>query len=307
MLYGNIVNENYFTPQEVTVFELLTQNMNLCMEYCLSELNCIDEAYIPPEDKQKVTMFTKIKKYISKLWESFKQWCKMVKDKLLAKIGKAKKETSSKSNTSSDEKKDEKSKNMIEFLELNSNFDKCDERNLLSEKAVDLSLALRNYDKELYENYNNVSYTQSLSKSITGGLVDNIDELKADMLIDKHEKELDDNLKKSCANTSALDELGKKYDSMISMADDYFNKLQDSVRKAEAYFKKNSISPSVSYSDDNLTANTNNPLEYMRMRKIIDTSVKMIGAQSGIVRNIIYVKVAAINKVIDNRVHIAKM
>ena len=303
MIYGTILQEQISVYKKDTVFEMLTENMNLSMEYCLSEMQILSEVHIPDDARKqsttppKVSLLEKIKQFVIKLYKSFKEWEKGIRVKIKDKIAKIRSKFGGKSNTSStsnntsndssSDNKTEQPKEEKKYINLNDKFDKVDESKLVSDKVLDLTSSLNNYDKDLYENYDNSKYTKEITNKVTNGLYDSIDDLKADDLIGETTIKPDVN---------TLNNLNKKYDKMISEVDAYFNALQDSIRKAEAEYKKFGAE---GYSDNNISVKTQNPLEYMRMKKILSSYVKMIGAQSGIVRNIVYVKVAAINKVLD--------
>lgn len=306
MIYGTILQEQISLYEKDTVFEMLTENMNLSMEYCLSEMQILSEVHIPDDmrNPKKKTMIDRIKEFISKLWKSFKEWEKGIRVKIKDKIAKirskfgGKSNTSSASNDSSSNNKTEQPKEEKKYINLNDKFDKVDESKLISDKVIDLSQHLVNYNKNIFENYDNSAYIKETTSKVTNGLYDSIDDLKADDLVEETTIKPDVN---------TLNNLNKKYDKMISEVDAYFNSLQDSIRKAEQSFnnlqKKNMANhtfDNYSYSDDRVSASTSNFMDEMRIKKIFPVYVKMIGAQSGIVRNIVYTKVAAINKVLEH-------
>ena len=305
MIYGDcLLNENYTTPhvnEFVVMFDVLDQNARLCIECCLSEMDILSEVYIPPEYKneQKKSLWTSIKELAARLWDSFKKWAVDLKKRITDAIKKAinkirskkSKQPDQKSNTGDDDKKTTQQQSSSEpekkYKSLNDKFDKVDEKNLMRSEVLNLSACLSNYDKELFENYDNAKYTKEITRKTTNGLYESIDDLKADDLVGETTTQPDESMLKGLAT---------KYDKMISEVDAYFNALQDSIRKAEAKYKDMGTT---GYEDDKISAKVSNPLEYMRMKKILQASVKMIGAQSGIVRNIVYAKVSAINKVLE--------
>lgn len=299
MIYATCLNESSeIVCNEYSIMDIISESVSTIVEFCLTEMELMDESHIDDKyrNPKKKTKFDLIKEMVLRLWESFKTWCKSTKQKLLDVVAKVKakinirvkqKKSSSSSDTTS-------SKPKVKTLVLNDKFNKIDESKLMRSEILNLSAALQNYDKELYENYNNTTYTESVVKDITNGEFSSIDDIKGKELVSESEISEDE-----ANNINELNNLAKKYDSMISEVDNYFNRLQDSIKKAEAKFK-GQIMPT-EYSDDNVSAKSNNPLETRKLQFIINTSVKMIGAQSGVVRNIVYAKVDAISRVIEGR------
>ena len=299
MIYATCLNESSeMVCNEYSIMDIISESVSTIVEFCLTEMELMDESHIDDKyrNPKKKTKFDLIKEMVLRLWESFKTWCKSTKQKLLDVVAKVKakinirvkqKKSSSSSDTTS-------SKPKVKTLVLNDKFNKIDESKLMKNEILDLSKYLQNYDKNLFENYDNSTYTQSLIQDVTGGEFSSIDDIKGKELVE--EKDITEEEKN---NINDINELTKKYDNMISEVDHYFNKLQDSIKKAESKFKGQMLP--TAYSDDNISAISSTPLQTKNMQQIINTVAKMIGAQSGVVRNIVYAKVDAISKVIESR------
>ena len=295
MIFSNVLNEQLSSTEDNNMsilMNILESNSNMYVESCLLNFEYISEVHIDDNirnyQEPKKNLFTKIKDLVIKIKESFIKFAKTIKAKIVEKINNIKarfnkNKHESNSNTKSSTKK-------FKRLELNDKFDKLDEKKLMNSEILDLSKEIKNYRKDLYENYDNAAYIKEVTLNVTNGLYESIDDLNANDLVSEIETTTD--------STNDLNNLLKTYEEMISKVDLYFNQLQDSVRKATTEYEKNTTT---SYSDDKVSANIDNPFEYMRMRKMLPVVAKMIGAQSGVVRNIVYAKVNAINKVLESR------
>ena len=196
----------------------------------------------------------------------------------------------------------EQKQDKIKVAFLNDKFEQMDESKLIKSDIMNLSAELHPSNKAKYENFDLKQYTSDIVKDVTNNLCkESIDELKTDMLISMEDHDKSDVSK--FTDTKELKGLLKKYEDSISEVDAYFNALQTSVRKAEAEFK-GKIVPT-SYQDDKINVTSTNMIETMGANNVLQAVIKMIGSQSGVVRNVIYLKVAAIDKVIQNRISLS--
>lgn len=298
MIYATCLNEQQNFDNTDCMLNIIQENNNTIIQYYLDEIDLLNEAFIDDKyrNPKKKTKFEILKELANKLWTSFKEWCKTIKQKITDLINKVKTKIMAKRNNPNKQQSDSSSKTKatVKTLVLNDKFNKIDESKLMKNEILDLSKYLQNYDKNLFENYDNSAYTQSLVQDVTSGEFSSIDDIKGKELVE--EKDITEEEKN---NINDINELSKKYDNMISEVDHYFNKLQDSIKKAESKFKGQMLP--TAYSDDNISAISSTPLQTKNMQQIINTVVKMIGAQSGVVRNIVYAKVDAISKVIESR------
>ena len=298
MIYATCINEQQNFDNTDYVLNIIQENNNTIIQYYLDEIDLLNEAFIDDKyrNPKKKTKFEILKELVNKLWTSFREWCKTIKQKITDLINKVKTKIMAKRNNPNKQQSDSSSKTKatVKTLVLNDKFNKIDESKLMKNEILDLSKYLQNYDKNLFENYDNSAYTQSLVQDVTGGEFSSIDDIKGKELVE--EKDITEEEKN---NINDINELAKKYDNMISEVDHYFNKLQDSIKKAESKFKGQMLP--TAYSDDNISAISSTPLQTKTMQQIINTVAKMIGAQSGVVRNIVYAKVDAISKVIESR------